>query len=325
MKKNILITGGCGFIGKNLVKFLLENHPGQCIRIIDNFSVGRLEDLNYTGGEYELVLGENVQWSTDMIEVIKGDILDEKLSNYVVKDADTIIHLAANTGVAPSVENPRMDCTTNVLGTFNYLEAARLNRTPRFVFASSCAPIGECIPPMHEEMPCHPVSPYGASKLGGEAYCSAYFSTYGLDTVTLRFGNVYGPGSSHKSSVVAKFIRQAKNGETLEIYGDGKQTRDFIYVTDLVRAIYLAATKENIGGEIFQIATNKETTVTEVTEILVNILQEMGITGFDVRYGEKRIGDVMRNFSDTRKAKIMLGWEPRYTLNNGIKNTIKSS
>ena len=142
--------------------------------------------------------------------------------------------------MGPSVENPRLDMECNVIGTLNMLEGARMHKVKRFIFASSGAPIGECEPPIHEEMAPHPVSPYGASKLAGEGYCSAYFRTFDVETIALRFGNVYGPGSGHKNSVVAKFIRQAMQGETLEIYGDGKQTRDFIYIDDLIQAICLA-------------------------------------------------------------------------------------
>jgi len=179
-------------------------------------------------------------------ELIAGDILDEKLATKTAEGIDVIVHLAANAEVSASVENSKMDCMTNVLGTLNYLEAARINRVGKFIFASSVAPIGECDTAIHEEMAPHPVSPYGASKLAGEAYCSAYYRTFGIETIALRFGNVYGPGSSHKSSVVAKFIRQAMRGETLEIYGDGKQTRDFIYIDDLIQAICLAATRDGI-------------------------------------------------------------------------------
>ena len=135
--------------------------------------------------------------------------------------ADVVIHLAANTGVGPSVENPRMDCETNVTGTLNALEAARAAGAGRFVFASSGAPLGVQTPPLHEEMAPHPASPYGASKLAGEGYCSAWFHSFGVETVVLRFGNVYGEGSTRKASVVAKFIKRALAGEVLEIYGDG--------------------------------------------------------------------------------------------------------
>ena len=316
-----LITGGCGFLGKNLIKALKQWDPECSIRVLDNLSVGKKDDLYYAVELVEEVEPDEA-WALGLLQLVVGDIVDANLALEVSKGADVIIHLAANTGVGPSVENPRMDCITNVIGTFNYLEACRQNEINRFVFASSGAPIGECIPPIHEEMPCHPVSPYGASKLAGEAYCSTYFRTYGVQTVALRFGNVYGPGSTHKSSVVAKFIRQAMSGETLEIYGDGIQTRDFIFTEDLVKAILLAATKQGIGGEIFQIATSRESTVLEVTEQLLEILKTKGIDQVKVVHGAKRLGDVMRNFSDTSKAKRILGWSPKYKLSQGLSETI---
>jgi UDP-glucose 4-epimerase len=233
-----------------------------------------------------------------------------------------IIHFAANTGVEPSVENPRSDCITNVIGTLNYLEGARINSVKRFVFASSGAPVGECTPPIHEEMPAHPVSPYGASKLAGEGYCSAYFRSFGINTVVLRFGNVYGPGSGHKNSIVAKFIRQAFDGETLEIYGDGSQTRDFLYIDDLINAAVKAASVDNVGGEIFQIATYKESTINEITEIISRFLKQFAGLETKIKFGEHRKGDVSRNFSDVSKAKSVLGWIPRQNLEDGIKSTI---
>ncbi len=319
---NILITGGCGFIGRNLIKYVTGKEEGTSIRIVDNFSVGQPEDLKYASNDFHIAELSEAEWNSNQIDIVKGDILDEGLALKVSEGADVIVHLAANTGVGPSVEDPRSDCETNVIGTLNYLEACRINGIRKFVFASSGAPIGECNPPIHEELACHPVSPYGSSKLAGEGYCSSYFRTFGVGTVALRFGNVYGPGSSHKSSVVAKFIRQALNNETLEIYGDGKQTRDFIFTEDLVNAIWLSATKEDVGGEIFQIATNKETTVLEVTEQMLSTLEEKGIGPVNVIHGEKRLGDVLRNFSDTTKAKNQLGWESKFGLKDGIGITV---
>ena len=318
-----LITGGCGFIGRNFIKYLLSIDRAAQIRVIDDFSVGTLDDLIYATDNYKVVDNINAIWESNTIEVVKGNILDEDLAFQISSGADIIIHLAANTGVGPSVLYPRMDCNTNVMGTLNYLEACRINKIKRFVFASSGAPIGECVPPIHEEMPCHPVSPYGASKLAGEAYCSAYYNSFEIDTVALRFGNVYGPGSSHKASVVAKFIKMAMNGETLEVYGDGSQTRDFIYTKDLVDAIFKAATKPNIGGEIFQIATSKETTISELCGILVNSFNETGSERVNVVNGEKRVGDVMRNFSDTSKALKHLKWTAMTDLKDGILQTLQ--
>jgi UDP-glucose 4-epimerase len=216
-----------------------------------------------------------------------------------------------------------MDCITNVVGTFNYLEAARSNGVKRFVFASSGAPVGECTPPIHEELAAHPVSPYGASKLAGEGYCSAYFRTFGIETVALRFGNVYGPLSGHKNSVVARCIRRAMSGLPLEIYGDGRQTRDFLYIGDLVEAIRLSAKAADVGGEAFQIATASETTVGEIIALLLDIMKEEGLPEVPVVYEGKRLGDVMRNFSDTRKAGRMLGWTPKVNLAEGLRATLK--
>ena len=319
-----LITGGCGFLGTSLIVRLKEE-GGHKIRVIDNLSTGTRSDLQNISNFAELkgsdIDAEN--WDEDNVQLIVGDILDEQMSLTVTKECDVIVHLAANTGVGPSVEDPRADCMANVIGTFNYLDAARINKIPRFIFASSGAPAGEVEPPIHEELPPHPVSPYGASKLAGEGYCSAYSKSFGIDTVMLRFGNVYGPGSLHKSSVVAKFIRQAINGETLEIYGDGGQTRDFIYIDDLISALVLAATTENIGGETFQIASNKETTVGEITDKLVKIMKECGVQNINVINGETRVGDVKRNFSDTSKAKARLGWVPTMDQDEGLRNTVE--
>jgi len=318
-----LITGGCGFIGTNLIEFLSAT-GGESIRVIDNLSSGSREALSsvsdYTACDFNREIAQPSM--DDGVQLIVGDILDEKLALRATRDVDIVVHLAANTGVGPSVENPRVDCLNNVLGTFNYLEAARKNGTKRFVFASSGAPIGECTPPIHEELAPHPVSPYGASKLAGEGYCSAYARAFGLSTVALRFGNVYGPRSSHKGSVVAKFIRMAMAGETLEIYGDGAQTRDFVYVGDLVRAIEKAGRRQNIGGEIFQIATSAETTVLELVDILVPTLSEMYDLVPNVVHGPRRVGDVMRNFSDTSKAKAKLDWEAQISLNEGLRRTV---
>ncbi|RME60568.1 NAD-dependent epimerase/dehydratase family protein [Candidatus Parcubacteria bacterium] len=323
-----LITGGCGFIGTSLIKQLVEE-GGHAIRVIDNLSVGTREDLARVSAFKEIPPAKLIAHRSllsptiNSVELIVGDILDEELALKVTKDIDVIVHLAANTGVAPSVKDPRKDCVTNVIGTLNYLEGARRNGVKRFVFASSGAPLGEQEPPLHEEMAPHPVSPYGASKLAGEGYCSAYYRTFGVETVVLRFGNVYGPGSGHKNSVVAKFIKQALAGETLEIYGDGTQTRDFIYIDDQVRAIRLAATKDGVGGEIFQIATNQETTVQEMLEVLLQVMKEAGIPEPKVIHGEKRQGDVMRNYSDTSKARDKLGWCAGMKLGDGLRKTLK--
>ena len=318
---NILLTGGCGFIGVNLVEALLSHNKGNRIRVVDNLSVGTREDLVSIGQFCEITGEEIADTPSHELELLVGDVRDEPLASLACQGIDCVIHLAANTGVIPSIEDPKADCTSNVIGTLNYLDASRKNSVKRFVFASSGAPLGEQEPPIHEEMVAHPISPYGASKLSGEAYCSAYYGSFGLETVALRFGNVYGPRSSHKGSVVAKFIRHIFADEPLTIYGDGNQTRDFVYVEDLAQAILLALEKAEIGGEVFQIATHKEHTVLEVAEALQRIAErELGKKS-DIVFENERKGEVRRNFSDISKARKMLGFEPKFDLETGLERT----
>lgn len=325
MGLNWLITGGCGFIGTSLARRLFSE-GGHSLRVVDNLSVGTRRDLesvcSYSELSREDFENNRAGFGYEGCQLITGDILDRELAELVVGGADVIVHLAANTGVAPSVEDPYMDCVTNVLGTLNYLEAARKSDVRRFVFASSGAPVGEVEPPIHEELAARPVSPYGASKLAGEGYCSAYNRTFNIDTVALRFGNVYGPGSGHKSSVVAKFIRRAMSGEALEIYGDGNQTRDFIFIDDLIDAIYLASTRQNVSGETFQIATSQETTLNELVDIMLPVLDRAGIVKPEITNLTPRLGDVRRNFSDTSKARNRLGWEVQTDLETGLRKTV---
>lgn len=317
------ITGGAGFIGRALID-ALTREGGNSIRVYDNLSVGTREDLAGTFPRF-VELNDEAGFSCwkDEVSLFIGDILDVERIKLAVQGADIVVHLAANTGVGPSVDNPMADCMSNVVGTLNVLESCRLGGVNRFIFASSGAPLGVQTPPLNEEMSPHPASPYGASKLAGEGYCSAYFHSFGINTVGLRFGNVYGEGSSKKSSVVAKFIKKIMLGEALEIYGDGSQTRDFIHISDLVAAIRAASSKSNVGGEIFQIATSEERTVAELTERLVAVTDAEGLPVASVVYGPKRVGDVARNYSDTRKALRVLGWEPKMELDEGLKQTVR--
>lgn len=316
--RTILITGGCGFIGTSLIAELLAKKQFNNIRILDNFQEGTPADLEEIT-QYEISTAENCHMHAGIV-LVEGDIRDSETTRLCCRDVDCIVHLAANTGVPPSVKNPRMDMESNVIGTFNMLEAARHNNVSKFVFASSGAPAGTVEPPIHEELPPHPVSPYGASKLAGEGYCSAYYHTFGVSTVCLRFGNVYGPRSKKKSSVVAKFIRQALAGEACYIYGDGSQTRDFIYIDDLIKAIELAIAKD-IGGETFQIASGHERTVDEIADVIRRIIKSHG-KEIIIKYDQPRLGDVKRNFSDTSKAKQILGWKTSMDLERGIALTV---
>lgn len=320
MHKNWLITGGCGFIGINLIKLLIQKPEIKKIVVVDNLSVGSLDHLN-TVKEFKEIASVS-EITDEGFFFIKKDILDGDFALEVTKDIDVIIHLAANTGVQPSIICPKKDMETNVFGVVNYLEGAKKNSVKNFVLASSGAPAGNVEPPIHEEMSCKPMSPYGASKLAGEGYCSAYYHAFGVNTIALRFSNVYGPLSFHKGSVVASFIKKAIKEEPWTINGSGKQTRDFIFVNDLIRAV-IAAGNSDFGGEVIQIGTNVETSILELKDFLSESIKEvMGIQiSFD--HGNNLKGDMERNFADISKAKRLLNWHPKTELKEGLTKTVE--
>lgn|ERR671918_198213 len=292
-----LVTGGGGFIGANTVRALL-NH-GHDVTVMDNWSTGRAEYL----------AGLDVR-------IVTADILDRTAVEDVMRGHGIVVHLAAQTGVPGSLEDPYRDCETNVVGTLNVLTAARNHAVSRFVFASSNAPLGRQQPPATEDMAPLPISPYGASKLAGEAYCLAFHGSWGLATVALRFGNVYGPFCSHKESVIAKFFRHVRDRGELTIYGDGSQTRDFIFVGDLSRAI-VRAVEGHVAGEIFQIASGRETSIAQLARIVAEVAgQEVTTVN-----APKRPGDMDRNFARVGKAERLLGWEPEVELPDGLRMT----
>ncbi len=299
---NILVTGGAGFVGANLVRLLLRE--GHQVTVLDNLSTGRLD----------YIIGLPLTF-------VRGDILDVPLVNQVVRDQDGIVHLAAQTGVPGSLADPRRDCEVNVIGTLNMLEAARaeqerVGKQIRFVFASSNAPLGRQPPPATEDKAPLPISPYGASKLAGEGYCLAYYGSWGLGTVVLRFANLYGPYSAGKSSVVVKFLRDVLATGSITINGDGKQTRDFIYVEDLCRAVILTL-KSKANGEVYQIATGIETSIARLAELVQEVI------GRPVRlsYSLQRQGDIRKNYSSISKIEADLGWRPQVALEEGLRLT----
>lgn len=297
--KSYLVTGGCGFIGVNLVKKLCDR--GDSVRVFDNLSTGRQEDITSLGAQ-----------------VIVGDVRDAKALSDVAKGADVVVHLAAHTRVIESITDPDLNFDVNVLGTMNVLQACRNTGVQKLVFASTGGAIlGDQKPPVHEEMAPRPLSPYGAGKLAGEAYCSAFAGSFGLNTVALRFSNVYGPFSYHKGSVIAQYFRNLMQGRPLVVYGDGSQTRDFVYVEDLVEAVLLA---EHIDtpGDVFQIASGCETSLNELIALIRQLAPDRDL---NICYEPARHGEVSRNYAKIEKARKTFGYEPRVSLGEGLHRT----
>jgi UDP-glucose 4-epimerase len=297
--KSYLVTGGCGFIGVNLIGRLAAQ--GASLRVLDDLSLGKREDVEPLGVDLQV-----------------GDIRDTEAVAKACQGVDVVVHLAGHTRVLESLSHPALNFEINATGTFNVLEACRRAGVQKVIFASTGGAIlGEQEQPVHERMLPRPISPYGASKLAGEAYCSAFFGSYGLNTVALRFSNVYGPYSYHKGSVVAAFFRNLRQNEPIVIYGDGEQTRDFVYVGDLVDAILLAD-KSNTPGEVFQIASGRETSLRTLVETMQSALPELA---FNIRYEPARTGEVLRNYASIEKARRLLDFDPKTNLGDGLRKT----
>lgn len=298
----VLITGGLGFIGSNLVEYLLHKTDWS-IKIYDNDTTKTLENNERT-------------------ELIYGDIRDYNALLENIKDCEYVVHLAAQTLVIDSIDNPLYDAETNVIGTINVLNASKKVGIKKVIMASSAAPLGEQEPPVNEGKVPKPSSPYGASKLSCEGYCSAFSASYDLKTVVLRFSNVYGPKSYNKGSAVAKFIKQILTNEQILLYGDGNQTRDLIHVDDICQAILLGIKKELPNNfSLFQIGTGKETSVNRLLEIIKKEFEnKKNILPF--KYENARKGEILRNYTDITKAKNELGFIPEISLEEGIKTTI---
>jgi len=309
-KQRVFITGGAGFVGANLTRYLLEKSDSD-ITVYDNLTTGSKVNL-------DAAIADSGQ--KGRVKFIEADILDFDSVNRVIVGHDSVVHLAAHTRVLESVENPREGLMINSVGTFNVIEAARKQDISKFVFASSNAAVGEQIPPINERMIPKPLSPYGVGKLYGEALCSAYYHCYGLNTVSLRFANVYGFYSDHKTSVIAKFLKRIREGKNLEIYGDGKQTRDFIHAQDICQAIGLILTRRDdyskLWGEVFQIATGVETAIIDLAKMLVNLT---GSSEQIITFTSAMKGEIRKNFSDITKAREILGFSPQMKLETQLK------
>ena len=303
--KNILITGGAGFIGSHIAESILEN--GGNVRIFDNLSTGYISNL------------ETIK---NNIEFIQGDIRDVDALNKSCKGIDIIFHEAAEVSVQKTFENPIETSIINDIGTLNVFETARNCGVKRVVFASSCAVYGNDPElPKKEVMKPNPKSFYAAQKIMGEYYASLYHDLYQLETVCLRYFNVYGPRqdpSSSYSGVISIFLNKAINHSAPTIFGDGCQSRDFVNVADVVRANLLAATQEEISGNVYNIGTEKMTTINELWAIIARLTQKQ----LTPSYASPRPGEVRASLSDVSKARSELGYSPLVSFEKGLEQTL---
>jgi UDP-glucose-4-epimerase GalE len=300
----VLITGGAGFIGSHIAEALLKKNYE--VRILDNFSTGEKENIKGIKAE-----------------VIEGSITDKKTVDEAMKGIDYLFHQAAQVSVADSVKNPARTWDINIKGTKLVLNAAVKNKVKKVIVASSAAVYGDDPQlPKREEMKPQPISPYGNSKLMNEYMAENEHRVNGLSAICLRYFNVYGPRQSPKSEyagVISKFIEKMTKGERPTIYGDGEQTRDFVYVEDVVNANILAMENEKVKSGVFNIATGKETSINELVRTINEILGK----NIQPIYEPAREGDIKRSVADITKAKRKLGYEPKYTLKDGLKKTIE--
>ena len=300
---------GQGFIGSHLVDgFLAE---GFEVWVLDDFSAGRMENVSCHNG----VRG---------FHLVRGDVRDVGLVEKIVEDVDVVFHEAALVDVALSVENPVLFNEVNVVGTLNLLRACLGSDVKRFVFASSCAVYGNSEPARkRENMLSKPISPYGVSKLAAENYVRVFNRLYGLETVCLRYFNVYGPRQGFPSSyggVITAFVNRLLKGQPPIIYGDGKQTRDFVHVDDLVMANLLALDSENAVGEVFNIASGTTVSVYELAKMLQRITNAERLEPI---FAEPRLGDIKHISGDVSKAEELLGFCPKIRLKDGLSRLVE--
>ncbi len=300
-----LVTGGAGFIGSNLVERLLGR--GDSVRILDNFSTGKRE--NISGFERD-------------IEVIEGDIRDIETVQRAMKGVDFCLHQAAVTSVTRSIENPIDTSEVNIEGTLKVLLSAKELGGVKVVYAGSASVYGNNpVLPRREDLVPEPVSPYAVSKFSGECYCRMFYKTFSIPVVILRYFNVFGKRqreNSQYSAVIPKFIQALLEGEKPIIYGDGSQTRDFTHVENVVNAVLLACEKDEANGEIFNIACGKKVSINELLNCLSKLMQVETKPG----YAEEKPGDVKHSVADISKASRVLGYKPETGLEEGLKKTL---
>jgi len=304
MAEKYLVTGGGGFIGSNVVDELLSR--GHEVKVLDNFSTGRRE---------------NIAHFADDIELVEGDVRSYERANTAVKGVDVVVHLAALPSVPRSVQDPLTTTEVNVTGTLNVLLAARDREVRRVVVASSSSVYGaNDFLPKHEELIPHPISPYGVSKLAAEQYAMAFNAVYGLETAALRYFNVFGPRQdpgSQYSGVVALFLRLAAERGQVTVCGDGTQTRDFTYVSNVVDATLLAAAVPQASGSVLNIGCGTSYSVLD----LIAAVEKATGQSLEPRFGPARPGDVKHSFANIDRARARLGYEPSVQFETGVLRT----
>ena len=297
-----LVTGGAGFIGSHLVEELIRR--GQHVRVLDNFSTGKRENLR------DLM---------DQIELIEGDIRSYHIVREAVQGIDFVLHQGALPSVPRSINDPITTNEVNVGGTLNVLDASKDAGVKRVVYASSSSVYGpDPELPVREDMTPQPVSPYAVAKLTGEKYCHVFSRVYGLETVALRYFNIFGPRqdpNTQYSAFIPKFVVGIMDGQPLTIDGDGEQAKDFTYVSNVVEANLLALEAEGVSGEVFNIGCGQSTSVNEVVGHIRQISNSQG----EISYGPSRTGDVPRSMADISKAREKLGYKPQVLLREGLE------
>ncbi len=302
-----LVTGGAGFIGSNIVKELLSR--GEKVRVLDNYSTGKRENLF-------------PHKDNPNLEIVEGDLRSFHIVRDAVKGVDFVLHQGALPSVPRSVKDPITSNDVNINGTLNILEASKEFGVKRVVFASSSSVYGNSeVMPKVETMPVAPVSPYALTKYAGERYCQIYYQLYGLETVALRYFNVFGPNqdpSSQYSAVIPKFIKLMKEGKQPTIYGDGTQSRDFTYVANNVEANIRACTAKGVAGEVFNIACGERFTMTD----LVDTINENLKTNIKPLFDKERAGDVKHSLAGIDKIRQRMGFEVKVKFVEGIKKIV---
>ena len=307
MANPILVTGGAGFIGAHIVRRLVKE--GHRVRVVDNLSTGSLQRLADV---------------VPAIEFIEADLAEPLICDDVVDGIELVIHQAAIPSVQRSIQDPVASNRSNITATLNLLESCRKYNVRRLIYAASSSAYGDTETlPKREDMPPNPLSPYALQKLVGERYCQLYHELYGLETVCLRYFNVFGPGQdphSEYSAVIPKFINRILAGQPLTVFGDGEQSRDFTYVENVVRGNLAALYARQAAGKVFNVAYGERTSLNTLIQILERIL---GVKAA-VRYEMARKGDVRHSLADLRLAQSVLGYEPKIGIEQGLKETVEA-